>query len=74
MPNGPGSKPHFPEVMPGFWRRVRLPRWQIAVAGLLALALTGAYLLWRDAPLPGAIEGQTLNWRFQSRGALPPPG
>src|SRR5688572_16220096 len=60
--------------MPGVWRRLRLPRRQCAVAALLALTLCTAYLAWRDAPLPGAIEGQLLSWRFQSRGALPPPG
>ena len=60
--------------MPGFWRKIHLLRWQCAVAGFLSIALTGAYLLWRDAPLPGAIEGQMLSWRFQSRGPLSPPG
>ena len=60
--------------MSGFGRRFRLPRWQCAIAAFLAVALAAAYLLWRDAPLPGAIEGQTLSWRFQSRGALSPPG
>lgn len=60
--------------MPAFWQKIRLLRWQCGIAGCLAIALSGAYLLWRDAPLPGAIEGQMLSWRFQSRGPLSPPG
>lgn len=54
-------------------RRFKMPGWQMALAAGLAVALCMAYLLWRDAALPGAIEGQTLTWRFQSRGTMPPP-
>ena len=62
--NPPGSPPPSP------WAVIAL----ILSIAFLAVALAAAYLLWRDAPLPGAIEGQTLSWRFQSRGALSPPG
>ncbi|HEX6957447.1 MAG TPA: adenylate/guanylate cyclase domain-containing protein [Ferrovibrio sp.] len=34
--------------------------------------MTG-YLFWRDTPLFGAIEGQTLTWRFQIRGPIQAP-
>lgn len=44
-----------------------------ALALCLPLAMAATYLVWRDAPLLGAIEGQTLTWRFQTRGATAPP-
>jgi adenylate cyclase len=47
--------------------------WQMTVAGVLMAATVIAYLAWRDAPLPSALEGQMLAWRFQTRGAIPPP-
>lgn len=54
-------------------RIFRLPGWQMLLAVGLAIMLGTAYLLWRDAALPGAIEGQTLTWRFQTRGSIPAP-
>ena len=44
-----------------------------AGAALLSLAVVIAYSALRDAPLFGAVEGQTLNWRFWLRGPLEPP-
>lgn len=54
-------------------RLISHPAWQFAIAVLLSLATAAAYLIWRDRPLLGAIEGQMLTWRFQSRGPIQPP-
>jgi adenylate cyclase len=59
--------------MPGRVRAARLP-WRYALLSLLASLLVAlAYLGLRDTPVIGAIEGQTLNWRFQLRGSEKPP-
>ena len=44
-----------------------------AAAVILTLGMAAAYLAFWDAPLVEAIEGQTLNWRFQLRGPMEPP-
>lgn len=44
-----------------------------ALSLLLGVAVAFGYLALRDAPAVGAIEGQTLGWRFQLRGAVAPP-
>lgn len=48
------------------WRRLTL-------ALMISLAVVAAFFAFDGAPLPGMIEGQTLNWRFRLRGPLPPP-
>ncbi|MGE3231780.1 MAG: CHASE2 domain-containing protein [Hyphomicrobium sp.] len=50
-----------------------LPRRFAIIAGLLIFGIVAAYLSLRDSPLATAIEGQSLGWRFELRGALPPP-
>ncbi|MGD9744256.1 MAG: CHASE2 domain-containing protein, partial [Dongiaceae bacterium] len=50
-----------------------LPRRFAIIAGLLVFGIVAAYLSLRDSPLATAIEGQSLGWRFELRGALPPP-
>lgn len=50
-----------------------LPRRFAIVAGLLVFGVVAAYLSLRDSPLATAIEGQSLGWRFELRGPLPPP-
>jgi len=50
-----------------------LPRRFAVIAGLLVFGIVAAYLSLRDSPLATAIEGQSLGWRFELRGALPPP-
>lgn len=48
--------------------------WRFGVlALLLGVVIALAYLALRDAPAVGAIEGQTLSWRFQLRGPVAPP-
>lgn len=59
--------------MPGRVRAAPLP-WRYAALSLLASALVAlTYLALRDTPPLPAIEGQTLTWRFQLRGAETPP-
>ncbi|WP_119459920.1 adenylate/guanylate cyclase domain-containing protein [Rhodospirillaceae bacterium SYSU D60014] len=53
--------------------RARFPRWRAAVAAVITLGTAAAYAAFWDAPLVEAIEGQTVNWRFQLRGPLTPP-
>lgn len=48
------------------WRHV------IAIAAI-TLSVAAAYVVLRDAPPIEAFEIQTLGWRFQLRGAAPPP-
>src|SRR5215470_12478243 len=59
--------------MPSRLRAAALP-WRYALlAMLLSTLLALTYLALRDAPALSAIEGQSLNWRFQLRGRLPAP-
>jgi adenylate cyclase len=59
--------------MPGRVRAAPLP-WRYALLSLLvSLLIALAYLALRDTPVISAIEGQTLNWRFQLRGSEKPP-
>src|SRR5215469_4827748 len=59
--------------MPGRVRAAPLP-WRYALLSLLvSLLIALGYLGLRDTPVISAIEGQTLNWRFQLRGSETPP-
>jgi adenylate cyclase len=59
--------------MPGRVRAAPLP-WRYGLLSLLVSLLVAlAYLGLRDTPVISAIEGQTLNWRFQLRGIKAPP-
>src|SRR6516225_1099021 len=59
--------------MPGRVRAAPLP-WRYGLLSLLVSLLVAlAYLGLRDTRVMSAIEGQTLNWRFQIRGNEKPP-
>src|SRR6516165_10467328 len=59
--------------MPSRVRAAPLP-WRYALLSLLvSLLIALAYLGLRDTRVISAIEGQTLNWRFQLRGSEKPP-
>jgi adenylate cyclase len=59
--------------MPSRVRAAPLP-WRYALLSLLAsLLIALTYLGLRDTRVISAIEGQTLNWRFQLRGSEKPP-
>ena len=49
-----------------------LRRRGLLAAALLALVLAGGYLAAGRGPLLESLEGQSLDWRFQQRGAVAP--
>lgn len=59
--------------MPGRVRAAALPWRYSALALLVSVVVALSYLALRDAPVVSAIEGQSLNWRFQLRGNQAPP-
>ncbi len=59
--------------MPSRVRAAALPWRYGALALLVSILVALAYLALRDAPAVSAIEGQSLNWRFQLRGSHEPP-
>jgi adenylate cyclase len=63
-------------VSPPTGRRSRLRyRWAFVLACLtVTVAVALAFVNGRESPLASTIEAQTIAWRFQMRGPLPPPG
>ncbi len=59
--------------MPARPRAAALPWRYAALPLLLGILVALAYLALRDAPTVAALEGRSLNWRFQLRGRIAPP-